>query len=160
MAILWNKAVLGGKEFNFNDSVGGRKSVTSYNVGHNFYGGSVDNFYPTKEGFLMCVQNHTNKVVGLYIPFLDSVTSEGLQLLEAEGLIPKTNTDSVTVTNTEENTSTPIVEVNIQAEKSLDNMTRYELLAMAKQVGVKGKTVTMGFEALKKAIREATNNEE
>ena len=70
----------------------------------NWFGGRVYAFGRTKEGFLLClegeldekgIQAGTSDVIGMYIPTLDGITQEGLELLRRGGIIPKENIPEV-----------------------------------------------------------------
>lgn len=101
---------LGGKTFTYDDISKGIIPITQFVKDMNWYGGRVKSFGKTKENFLLCIED--KKVIGIYFPnekYLDSITSDGLKLLENEGVI-----DEVIYSS---NISNVIIENPIQKEE-------------------------------------------
>lgn len=89
-----------------------------------WYGGNVKSFLKTKDGFLLCRDKRENIINIAYIE--DELTAEGKALLSGE----------------------PV------PQKSIEEMDRKELIAMAKELGIPGKLATMKTEELIKEIKE------
>jgi hypothetical protein len=127
MKYLLNKTEIAGKQF-------GAAEITKIPTGiADFYGGNVNYFGKTEEGFLLCLYKNTNKIIDIYIDE-DLLTIEGLKMLSIDQgkemlEVPKTKQEE-----------------------------RKELLALAKELGVEGKIATMKTEDLKNKIREAQEN--
>jgi hypothetical protein len=125
MKYLLNKTEIAGKQF---DTVEIAKIPTGI---ADFYGGNVNYFGKTEEGFLLCLYKNTNRIIDIYIDE-DLLTPEGLKMLLTDQ-------------------GKEISEVEPLKTKQEG---RKELLALAKELGVEGKIATMKTDILVEAIKE------
>lgn len=148
MKYLLNKTEIAGKRF---EGVETTKIATGIN---GYYGGNVDYFGRTKEGFLLCFYKKTEKIIDILIDE-DLLTTDGLKLLlkdQGKEEIPfETDEESVE--------EAPIPEVST-VTVDVDKMERDELIVLAKKLGIEGKLATFKTAVLIEKIKEAMANEE
>jgi hypothetical protein len=137
MKYLLNKTEIAGKRF---EGVETERISTGVN---GYYGGNVDYFGKTKEGFLLCFYKKTEKIIDIYVDE-DLLTAEGLKLLL------KDKGEEVPFEPAEKPADPP----KTKAEE------RKELIAKAKELKVEGKIATMSTETLKAKIKEAEYEKE
>lgn len=124
MKYLLGKTTIAGKGFD-------NAVVTKIPVGiTGYYGGNVNYYGKTKEGFLLCLYKNTNKVMDICIDE-DLLTDEGRKLL---GMASMAN--------------------NEPDEPDISQLDRKELIALAKKLEIEGKIATMKSADLITAINE------
>ena len=133
MKYLLNKTDVNGKRFE------GVETVKVSTGMADFYGGNVNYFGRTKEGFLLCFYKNNEKIMDIYIDE-DILTDEGRALLEGKTMEP---------------------EQTMQEAEEVDfvKMKRPELLALAKKLEIEGKIATMKSAELIAAIQEKRGTE-
>lgn len=136
---LLGKTRVNGKQFSTSDSIGLVKR-DSLGLEDSFYGGSVKEFYKTDYGIYMCL-NKKKEIVNLGY-FDHSLTEKGKALLSGKQEIPE-----------EVHVKMPTNE-EMEFYVSLNEMTRPELIALAKEKGVEGKLATMKTTELKEKIKQ------
>lgn len=127
MKYLLGKTTIAGKGFD-------NAVVTKIPVGiTGYYGGNVNYYGKTKEGFLLCLYKNTNKVMDICIDE-DLLTDEGRKLL---GMASMANN-----------------EPDEPDEPDISQLDRKELIALAKKLEIEGKIATMKSADLITAINE------
>lgn len=126
------KTRIGNKQFDLSDSIG---AVTPASIGcpDNWYGGLIDKLYKTNEGFYICADKKGNLVNITYNE--SELTPEGLEILKEAGLYDGDIPES--------------------SKKSIDEMSRQELLDKAQELGIEGKIATWKTEKLVEEIKAA-----
>lgn len=115
--------IIGSKEFVYNDIKAGRVEPKILGLSPDWYGGRVEYFGKTVDGFLLCVENGTQSIIGCYVPTLDGLSKEALNLLVEHGVI--TEDDIPTVEEVED--SNPNIENTIDVEEVNVNDTVEEV---------------------------------
>lgn len=91
--MLINKPQIGSKTFNYSDVKKGMESLYHYGLDVNWYGGRVDQFGISDEGFRLCLEG--DQVIGIYIPLLDKISPDGIKMLADAGVIESANNDQI-----------------------------------------------------------------
>lgn len=126
MKYLLGKTNIAGRQFTYNDVV--EKKATGFS--YDYYGGNVQYFGKTKEGFLLCIRKNKAEILDIYVDE-DLLTTEGLKLLLKD-----------------QEKEEPEQEIDIT------QLERKELLALAKKLEIEGKFATMKTADLITAIQE------
>jgi len=133
MKYLLGKTTIAGKGFD-------NAVVTKIPVGiTGYYGGNVNYYGKTKEGFLLCLYKNTNKVMDICIDE-DLLTDEGKKLLGMKQPKPPKSQE--------------VAEPNTTNEPDISQLDRKELMALAKKLEIEGKIATMKSADLITAINE------
>jgi hypothetical protein len=131
MKYLLGKTQIAGKQFTYDDVT--EKKATGF--GQDYYGGNVQYFGKTKEGFLLCVKKNKPEIIDIFVDE-DSLTAEGLKLLLKE-----------------QGEEVPFE--HVEEAIDIEKMGRDELIALAKKLGIEGKLATFKTATLIEKIKEA-----
>lgn len=122
MKYLLGKTNIAGKQFSYNDVVEKKPTGLPYD----YYGGNVQWFGKTKEGFLLCIRKNKAEIIDIYVDE-DLLTAEGLKLLLKD-----------------------------QGKEDPAEANKAALIEQAKALNIKGVLQNMKEETLLAKIREAT----
>jgi len=122
MKYLLGKTIIAGRLFTYNDVI--EKKVTGFP--YDYYGGNVQYFGKTKEGFLLCIKKNKTEIMDIYVDE-DLLTAEGLKLLLKD-----------------------------QGKEGTTEVNKADLIEQAKALNVKGVLQNMKEETLLAKIKEAT----
>jgi hypothetical protein len=138
MKYLLGKTIISGRQFTYNDVV--EKVATGFS--QDYYGGNVQYFGRTKEGFLLCIRKNKAEILDIYVDE-DLLTAEGLKLLLGK--------EETLGEVTDEKLNAAIEELKTQTETA----ERIALIEQAKALGVKGVLQNMKDETLIAKINKA-----